>query len=203
MLLAELRPQIRRLLLLRDVYSEYSINAADIQEGGRLADAPPSWALGSRIIRPVASVQLVWKLEVSKLRDAARRSATEQLATHVASPLSPPLGGINFGATFRCTAQDGGSQVGLYFGPKNVPSDMFYMGTFKVNVEGRESTAYAGVNQVHCGNEGFFWQDCFGLGAMANGWNEVAWVIKGLPTSGHLTIKLEVSKVPHAVERRW
>jgi hypothetical protein len=79
---------------------------------------------------------------------------------------------------------------------------MFYMGTLKVDVEGREGTVYFGMGQVHCGNVKGCFQDWFKLGVMAGGWDEVAWAGKGLPSSGHLTIKLEVSKVPHALEPR-
>jgi hypothetical protein len=191
MLLAELRPQIRRLLLLRAAQSDYPVKDADLREGGRLAGAPPSWGLWRRVIQPLGSVQLVWQVEISKLRDAARRSAAEQEDVDVDSPPSPPLGGISFGLQL-CDFEEG---VALYVGAKNLPDDMFYLGTFEVQVEDSEEFARHSENQVECGWNG--WPDVFGLGVMAGGWDEVAWAGTGLPSSGHLTIKLKVSELSH------
>jgi hypothetical protein len=72
--LAQLRPQLQQLLLLRSAKAR--ITAAVLKE--ELPDAPPSWRLGKRIITRVKEVHLTWELAVGELRDAARRAATEQ-----------------------------------------------------------------------------------------------------------------------------
>ena len=196
-LLAELRPQMRLLLLLRDSQNDYTVNEADLQEDGRLAGAPPSWLLGRRVFKAVASVQLVWQLEISKLRDAARSCAADQEVIEVRSPPSPPLGGVDFGLKVMCDVAEGGSQLGLYFGPDNLPDDMFCQCTFLFGVDGADPThRIAVLDEPHGGDEWSGW-GWFGLGPMAGGWDEVAWARMGLPTSGHLPIKLKVCELSH------
>ena len=42
MLLAELRPHLRELLLLLEAQPSYTVDSTDVQDGGLLAGAPPS-----------------------------------------------------------------------------------------------------------------------------------------------------------------
>jgi hypothetical protein len=197
MLLADLQTQLRQLLLLRDAQEKYHVQAADLQEGGWLIGAPPSWTLGCRVIKPVSSVQLVWHLNVSELRDAARRSAAKQCFVRLVSPeVSPPLGGIDFGMPCFCVFGDEGVKLGLHYGPTNLPKEMTCMGTFTSDVEGYGTCTYALPKPMRGKLTG--WPDHFDLGPMAGGWDEVAWAGKGLPASGPLSIKLTVSGLPHA-----
>jgi hypothetical protein len=195
-LLADLRPQLRRLLL-RDAQADYPVQSADLREGQQLAGAPPSWALGRRAIKSVGSVDLVWQLDVSQLRDAARRSFVSQCTQYVVcSEVSPPLGGIAFRMQLVCRSKHGGVEVTLYCGP-SLPEDMCYICRFTVEMEGLE-TATLAMRTAQCGAMWGGWENVFGGGPMAEGWDEVAWAGRGLPTGGKLTIKLAVSELFHA-----
>jgi hypothetical protein len=193
-LLPEMRPLLKRLLLFRDAHAGCAVTSTDLQEGGLLEGAPASWALGSRVSKSVSSVQMVSQVDVSELRDAARRSAAEKDVTLLRCPgESPPLGGVDFGVTLYIEWKEQGVEVGLFCTPRNLPGDMFYMSRFRVVVEDFNTMAFVMVKPV-CGNDMRGWGDYFDLGPMVGGWDEVAWARKGLPTSGQLTIKLTVSK---------
>jgi hypothetical protein len=197
-LLAELRPQLRRLLLLREAQADYSVQSADLREGQQLAGAPASWALGCRVFKPVGSVQLVWQLDVSKLRELARRSFTSQSHKDLfCSDTSPPLGGMAFGIKVACTSKEGGVEVGLHCGPEDLPEDMCYKGTFKLTVDGYNSLTLV-MSKPNGGSTWRGYSDFFGMGPVAEGWDEVAWAGRGLPTGGKLTIRLTVTEVSHA-----
>jgi hypothetical protein len=175
MLLAELQPQLRQLLLLRDAQEDYNVEAADLQEGGWLAGAPPSWALGRRASKPVRSVQLEWQLDVSELRDAAHRSAAKQGFVRLLSPeVSPPLGGINFGMQLACRFVDAGTstgvKLGLYFGPKNLLGDMSCICTFRVEVT--DFQTYTITLRKPGRRKVTGWADHFEVGLMAGGWDK-------------------------------
>jgi hypothetical protein len=132
-LLSELRPQIGQLLLLRDVQKAYRVEHADLQEGGLLAGAPGSWALGSRVSNPVGSVQVVWQLDVSELRDAARRSASEQCKIEVPCDVaSPSLRGIAFDFRIRLQSKEDGVQIDLSSRACNLYAGMFYIALTKL-----------------------------------------------------------------------
>lgn len=200
-LLAELRPHLRRLLMLAEAQPNYVVSAADLQVGALLAGVPPSWGLGRRVSKPVSSVQVVWQVDVSELRDSARRCGTEQrtsnILMNVRSPeATPPLGGMSFRIKIVFTYQDGGVKVGIFGMPESLPDDVLYSCKYRVQVEDfdNQTTPKPKLGYIMSG-----WPDYFTLGSMAGGWDEAAWAAKDLPTSGQLTVKLTVSEVPHAL----
>ena len=155
---------------------------------------------------PVGSVQVVWQLDVSQLRDAARRCAAEQrdYTDMFSSEPSPPLGGISFHTRMLLKFDDGGVKVGLFCTPRSLPHDLLYTCKVKLQVEEFGEWTWTDTSlplrpkPTRCSMmRGWF--DFFQLGPMAGGWDETAWAAKGLPTNGHLTIKLTVSDVPHAI----
>ena len=200
MLLADLRPHLRRLLMSLETLPSYTVDGADVQDGGLLAGAPPSWALARRVSKPVSSVQLVWQLDVSELRDAARRCAAQQSDDQAlcAPESSPPLGGISFFMKFYMKFEDGGVRVDFFGLPESLPHDMLYTCKFRVQVEAIAIDYSLPAMRKPIGEITPGWSDFFQVGPMAGGWDEVAWAGHGLPISGQLSIKLTVSDVPHA-----
>jgi hypothetical protein len=197
-LLSELRSQMKQLLMLRDVQGDYVVKAADLQEGQLLAGAPLSWALGRRVSKPVSRVGCVWRLDVSELRDAARSCAADRSIVVLRAPkVTPPLHGTEFCVAIECVSEEGGVDISLYGVPDNLYPGMYYMCTFSWQVnDGGAFTCI--MEEPYAGDDMSGWGDAFGVGLMTEGWDEVAWARKGLPTSGQLTIKLTVSGLPHA-----
>jgi hypothetical protein len=198
MLLAELRPHLRHLLMLTEAKPGYTVDGTDLREGGLLAGAPASWALCRRISKPVSSVQVAWQVDVSDLRNTGRRCAAEQQDVALVCPAtSPPFGGMGWTMKLNCVYENGGVQFGLFGRPKLLPDDMYYLGSFAIDVEGFRSIP--GIVKPKptfgCAMRGI--RDVFSLAPMAGGWDEAAWADSGLPTSGHLTLKLTVSDVQH------
>jgi hypothetical protein len=197
-LLSELRSHMWQLLMLRDVQGDYVVKGPDLQEGELLAGAPPSWALGGRVSNPVSSVGLVWRLDVSDLRDAARRCATDRCTARLCSPMvTAPLRGTVFRVALDCDWHEGGVSIGAFGQPCNLYADMYYMCSFRWQVEGGGTLACV-MGEPYRGVDLSGWGDVFDVGCMAEGWDEVAWARKGLPTSGQLTIKFTVSALLHA-----
>jgi hypothetical protein len=202
MLLAELRPHLRRLLMLVEAQPGYTVSSTDLREGGlsqRLAGAPASWALRRRESKPAVSTDMVWRLDVSQLRDAARRCAAEQREMVMVSPaVAPPLGGIGFGLQLIFGYEDGGVTLGFDCVPTTLPNDMFYSCRFRLQVGTLPPlNVSSSMVEPELGSMVWGWPD-FGVGPMAGGWDEAVWAGKGLPSSGQLSIKLTVSDVPHA-----
>jgi hypothetical protein len=143
----------------------------------------------------------VWQVDVSELRDAARRCAAQQSddQTLCAPESSPPLGGISFFMKFYMRFEDGGVRVNFFGLPECLPHDMLYTCNFRVQVEGIAiDDPLLAMHKPLLAEYMRGWSDCFKVGPMAGGWDEVAWAGKGLPISGQLSIKLTVSDVPHA-----
>lgn len=165
MLLAELRPHLRRLLMLAEAQPSYVVAAADLQEGGILSDAPYSWALRGRVSKPVTRVELVWQLDVGALRDAAPRSAAEQCdATLVSPEVAPPLGGIGFRLKFILWFQDEGVKLSIYGLPDTLPEDVLYTCSYRVQVQEFASSTHP---QPKLGSTMRGKSDFFKLGPMA------------------------------------
>ncbi|KAF6266214.1 hypothetical protein COO60DRAFT_442337 [Scenedesmus sp. NREL 46B-D3] len=83
------------------------------------ADAPASWRLGTRQVRPLAGgVQLEWRLPLEQLKEACLRGSGGRLH----SPGSPPLNGVAWRMQVVSKREAGGNKVGVFAGP--VPDDM-------------------------------------------------------------------------------
>jgi hypothetical protein len=85
--LGQLQPQVKQLLTLRIAVP----SATPAELHNMVPDASSSWALGQRSTIPVSRVELEWELDISTLREAAKRSAAEQEEQCMASPsVTPP-----------------------------------------------------------------------------------------------------------------
>lgn len=150
-------------------------------------------------------MQLVWRLDVAAIRATACSNASQQKLIHLRSEtVTPPLDGVAFRwlMELKWDADKGGSKVGLFAVPQNVPRDAFLTYSFSLSVPNRSSehagsTARDGTSPMQQGGGGRGCADFFDLGFMAGGWDESAWAAKGLPTSGQLHITLTVHGVSH------
>jgi hypothetical protein len=197
--LAQLQPQLKRLLTLRSATVTVAATAAELKD--ELGEIPPSWLLGERSITPVRTVELTWDLEVSKVREAAQRSAAQQQRGILTSPgVTPPLGGLAFELMVNCEPVESSTAVdlGFFVKPWGAPSDASYSFSFKLtapDLDWHNNTS--GICQ-HDGNSvSWGFGDFFALGPLAGGWDEVAWAARGLPASGSLVLKLSMLKVGH------
>ena len=198
LLLRGLQPQLKRLLLLKPACSTATgLSAADIERG--IPGVPASWLLPVRDITPVASVEIEWEVNVTAIRQAAEDSAACQGTTSLTSPTSSsPLGGVRWGITLQCSwdAREQGSKVGLFANGASLPIGSFCRCTYSLNCA---AVAFinrpAGYTSYLGNNWGKGFDDFFRLGAMPGGFDEAAWVAKGLPTSGSIKLQLTVKDV--------
>ena len=112
------------------------------------------------------------------------------------SQVSPPLGGVSFRMMVHCYwgSEARGSRVGVFVQPSNLPSGTFYSFDFEMHCEPYASKKQMGL-QVESSKHWRGWADFFGIGVMSGGWDEAAWVAKGLPSSGNLTFCLRMLSV--------
>lgn len=112
------------------------------------------------------------------------------------SPATAPIGGVSWVLLVKSSwdAAAGGTKLGMYAEPKNVPAGMSCSASFCVTCRdvARSCTARIRGGQAHG------WDDFFRLGCMRGGWDEAARVAKGLPLTGELTFTMEISSVGHA-----
>jgi len=199
LLLNQLSKQVGQLVMVQQA-----------QPGQRLKDphklvpdAPASWALGKRAVKPPSSVQVTWELEVSKLRQAAQDSARQQETVVLESPtVSPPLAGIEWGLQMEAfwDTRKKGSVVGIFTAPRNVPARMCIQYAFTVELEvaglsWSDASPLLGPNSTSGSTWGL--KDVFDLGPMSSGWDAMAWASKGLPAAGQLDLALTVTSVGH------
>lgn len=151
----------------------------------------------SRVFKPVSSVAMVWHVDVSELRDAARNCARGGRTTQLSSRTSPPLGGIAFNMLLECVSLEAGVEVGFFCQPFKLAVGMYSMFNCMVEVVGCE-TMQAHARRPNRSGRG--WSNFFGV-TIEGGWDELAWASKGLPINGELTIKVTVSGVPHVASR--
>jgi hypothetical protein len=198
LLLRGLQPQLKRLLLLKPArITELGLSVADIVRG--IPGVPASWLLPVRTITPLSNVEVEWELDVAAIRQAAKDSATGQGTTSLTSPTSSsPLGGVRWGMELQCSwdARKQGSKVGLFAKGASLPTGSFCRCTYSLNCA---AVAFinrpAGYTSYLGNNWGMGFDDFFRLGAMLGGFDEVAWVAKGLPTSGSIKLQLTVKDV--------
>jgi hypothetical protein len=194
--LAQLRPQVVKLLMLRSAQPGVEVQASHLEH--LLGGAPSSWALGQRSSRPVLSVSVTWSPGISTVRELAERCVAEQKTQKLAAVVATaPLGGLTFSLSlsFEFTGAETGCKVGVYVACNNPPADILRP-PFKMQVVSAGLTR-ATTTPVEKPVPGFGWPDFFALGAMAGGWDAVAAAAKGLPASGDLAITLTVSELAH------
>lgn len=198
--LDELRPQLGQLLLLRS--AEPGVVVQQLHLKGLPEGAPPSWALGRRAERLVASVSVTWDLNITTLREAAQRCVAEKKVQTLQTVSSTaPLGGFPSTILVQCKPHDAGCKVGIFAKCANL-LECSLRPTFQFQVvsggQSKSAVCPALLEQQSVAGHG--WQDFSGLGIMAGGWDEAALAAKGLPSSGNLPITLTVFEVGH-VER--
>lgn len=192
--LAELRPQLMKLLMLRNAQPGAVVQTSDLQP--LLAGAPASWTLGRQVGEPVASVSVTWGVSISTLQATTQLCVTDQKIKGMVSPaVTAPLGGLAFEIYLQCTPADAGCELGVFARCNNQSLDSLRP-PFKLEL------AAAGVvnddtSPVGPFGVGYGWRDFFKLGAMAGGWDAVAVAAKGLPAGGELPITLTVSEVAY------
>jgi hypothetical protein len=194
---AQLRPQLKQLLLMRSAKS--SIPAAVLKS--QLVDMPPSWLLGKRTIIPLKEVQLAWELNVGELRDTAMRCAAEREAQLLTCPgITPPLGGCDFKLVVICRPAENSSaaSINIHVAPAGgrIPSDAWCSFSFALSAP-HVRPFNKTIPHVLRKKAYFGCTDFFEVGHMAGGWDEAAWASKGLPATGTLPVKLTVSKLGH------
>jgi len=194
LLLNQLSKQVGKLIMV-----QHAQPGQPLKDPHKLvAGAPASWALGKRASKPRSSVQVTWKLEVSKLRQAAQKSARQQKHVVLKSPtVSPPLGGIEWGlqVTAAWDAGNKGSKIGIYAAPQNLPAGMCLKYAFSIKAAGLSNSGHAPLAEAQMTVWG--WEDMFKLGPLPSGWDEAAWASKGLPAAGQLDLTLTVTSVSH------
>jgi hypothetical protein len=194
--LAKMQPQLKQLLLLRS--SKARVTAAELK--CEIADVPASWLLGQRKKAPVSTVELSWELDVGKLKEAVQVCAAQQKKQYLNSPgVTPPLRGMAFQITVKCAPRTAGTSsavsIGVYARAADAPPDASYTLTFGMSAAPQE--AGPTTSRPLKGTKRWGFGNFFKVGPMAGGWDEAAWVAKGLLANGPLVLKLSVSKVGH------
>jgi hypothetical protein len=167
--------------------------AADVE---RFRDSCPRWFLPQRQYTPLPAggVELQWSLPVSELRDACkqafRKGAVELESTHS----TPPLKGLCWKLYLLCLrGMDNAVTVDLRVWLHGAPTSSCIMFSFDLSDPTASRTAHMSLPLTS--DECVCYKDFLRLGAMADGWDAVAWVNKGLPTQGDLLLKLKVHDV--------
>jgi hypothetical protein len=198
MVLRALRPQLKRLLLLKTGAAVSStdggIAPADILK--YVTDMPPSWLLPVRNIQPVSCAQLEWVVEVEEMKQAARSSASRKQTNTLRSPGSVVLGGVLWGMRlrFEWDARKQGSTIGLYAEARNLLAGACCRCTYNLTCLSVTGIEGSGVCSFSLGRA---WgsRDAFGLGAVRGGVDEAGWAANGLPTSGSIVLRLTAKDV--------
>jgi hypothetical protein len=161
-------------------------------------DAPGSWGLRAREIRPLLDgVQLNWRVTVEKLNQACMDSFKKQELVTIDSPGSAPMGGVAWRMSIHCRQEDGGTIVGLYLVPidGDLPAGSFYKLKYTFMWQGVEYN-----DSTSCLNSWSAWryEHFFDLQPMAgDGWDEAAWAAAadGMPSTGEMLLQLHVHSV--------
>jgi hypothetical protein len=166
-----------------------------------IEDAPASWSLGPRQIRPrQTGARVVWRLPVQKLAQACRDTAVKQQGMTLEGPVSPPVGGVAW--RMRIVCEPKGGEKCLIGGYADIvgPDNIFY--AVHVTLSCKQGGGFGGRVEHELRTPllrsviGYGDDDFFGLGAMGcGGWDEAGWAAKGLPTDGDLELEMVVHGV--------
>jgi hypothetical protein len=184
-LLGPFNKQLQTLLMMRHADSECVPTEDELQED--IEGAPTSWILDKRAFREVHSVQVVWPLSIDVLRRTAHRSSfCKELAELKCPGVSAPLGGLTWSMLLQADWDPvrQATQLGLFCTPRNAPHNCWYRFRGRVDVEGDLGLSQSiSCSRLTAGSEGRGWVDFFGVGWMSGGWDEEAWVARGLPAA--------------------
>lgn len=159
--------------------------------------APESWRLRQRQIKPLdGGSKMHWRLPVSLLQQACVQAVALHQMHYIESPESASYGGLGWQMRLLCEPQDSGNSVliGAYAEMDCQLTGLFYKlevslichSTSGGSIRHELLTPWLNV-AVGYGDD-----DVFGVGPMAGGWDDAAWVAKGLPTAGELEFELIV-----------
>jgi hypothetical protein len=205
LLLSRLQPQLKRLLLagqdsklLSPSRMLRSTGAGPGNINTRSPDVPASWMLPVRDIQLVSSTKVQWEVDVAAIRQAAKDSASRQEKTILGSKTSCVLGGVRWGMQlqFRWDAGKKGSTVALLAHAESLPAGSFCPCTYSLACAAPAISPFGRTRLFEAdagGTRGI--TDFFKLGAMPGGFDEVAWVAKGLPSQGSIVLLLTVANV--------
>jgi hypothetical protein len=191
--------------------SSSGVSRLDPEQLQRLLPAcPASWLKGPRLIQPAKPLVVSRTLDVAFLQNQAKDVHSERLGGSgktVTCTISPQrgalLGGCRWSPGFTFTKGHRGVTIGLSvcLSEESAIVDdrdttVFYQFDCEVSCFGITRKASSGL--TNSSRRGVVWEDFFGVGPMANGWDEAAWAAKGLPTEGELVVQMTVSNVGHA-----
>eukprot|EP00775_Hariotina_reticulata_P012385 gene12385-12519_t len=205
--LTPLLPQVRKLGQLRRLKLRHTQLLEAVENN--MANTPASWLLDSRQSSSSGQqpeVSVTWKLPVEELKAACRECASNEMQFDLHSPgVTPPMAGMAWQLLVECKWVDGqgddvsgGVQVGLYATAAYYPRgevDAYYSYKYHIKQRGwAPITLTATATTLSCG---YGYADGWGVGVMTgeDGWDESAWVSKGLPAEGELELQLVVEWV--------
>ena len=158
--------------------------------------SPASWLQPPRLynVEP-AAITIKWKLPVNTVREACMAAHRDAKTIKLACDKSAPLCGIAYKLTLVCAVskeERGAVRIGLYVDPQDLPRRVYccYGATLSVGDHtGKQfkSCTISGAEQ------GWGFSDFLGVGYMADGFNETAWLNKSLPLTGDLNIKASIT----------
>jgi hypothetical protein len=214
MLLGYFEPHLKQLLSLRCVTdacsgmvqntSAAAVAAAAAAAAADIEDAPASWSLAQRQIRPLESgARVLWRLPVEKLAQACRDSVVKQQGMTLEGPDSPPIGGVAWRMRIVCEPKGAEQSCIGGYGDIVAPDGIFYAAHVTLSCRQGE---YGGTGGGRVQHElktpllrsviGYGDDDFFGLGAMGcGGWDDEGWAGRGLPASGDLELEMVVHSV--------
>lgn len=189
LLLVPLREQPLKLLAYLQVCSAFSAQHFNML----VPNTPPSWLQGARLPATVdVPVTLRWELPISQIRGLCLQAFASKTSAEVWSPShSPPLKGVAGQLVLRASYEQGGVKVGMSvgIGPKGIGPPVFMPFKCRVSVEGLNEPFFQEANAIMSGKSCGGWQNYFGVGVMAGGWDDTRWAAKGFPTQGNLVLE--------------
>lgn len=160
---------------------------------------PASWLRGPRVSSVVPQkVQLNWTLSVDALKRACLDAAESGTWHDVMAPLfGRPLLGVRMQLVAGPGTRDGSITPTLLLRTSNAPSCMYNALVFDLKLPGPRPGLTSTKRFAECmrGRGLYELEDAFGVGAMARGWDEAAWVGRGLPASGQFVIECQLAPV--------
>jgi hypothetical protein len=197
LLLEKVENPVKQLLIAMQAAPGADISPTNITD--EVEDAPASWVLPRRVYRPLTiRVQVQWTVPVAEVQATAQASAAKQGTRHLVSPLSAPLGGIQFRMKLKAAWDKSKSSctIGLYVEPEGVPAGMPCHFAYELQCTHHRRHWGEGAGRCKHGRTRGF-ADYFCVGPMAGGWDEARWSSEGLPTTGELTFKMLIKEVGH------
>lgn len=136
MLLCELQPQLKQLMMARLADPTRHVTLEDLKEG--VPDVPPSWFCPRRPPSKQdlsGGVQVQWVVPVADIRKACQDSFRQRKTVNLLSPdRTAPLGGLSWSINVCCKWDDEAEEtsIGVYSIPTNAVSGGCYSVSFEL-----------------------------------------------------------------------